>query len=201
MLTSDWDNFLDEYAAGNKRFVQLWDRASRVADRSAPRTFPSSEIHKHVENNMELECYVLFLTPEEYTAHFEIQPSEVEQKFICWAKLTDVMLGSQKTPSEGILLRPDPYTTLTLNISDLNPGEVRISLDNSIWAFRKVRITRKLGYHHNEEVLSKATEFLSKQAPNIMSFLAQDECNNRPKEPTACAFDFYTQCVFTALMC
>ena len=85
MLTSDWGEFLAEYQKGTKRYVATWDRASAVADRRTPRTFPSSEIHKVVENNMELEGFVLFLTAEEYTALFKIQPNEIDQKFLCWA--------------------------------------------------------------------------------------------------------------------
>jgi len=198
---SSWDSFLEAYSREDKSVVSHWDKAIAVREGKAARTFPSSQLHKLEENAMEMELLLLFLTTQEFASHFNLLASELDQRVISYAELSDVCLGGEKRGEkiQGVLLRPDPFiratATLTPMQMSIDPKEqmtaigteqtFTLLIDNSANAYRRVRIYKKLGFLHEEEAMSKEAEVLPKQAQRLVSFLCEEEQSRRPKEPVA----------------
>ena len=161
-------------------FQSEWAFTEAVQEGLQKRLWKPTEVTRTSINDQVMELVFIFMTPEEFAGKFLQAPKDITE--VRKGTLQDVCrLGSL----EGIILRPDPVIDVEIDLKDFlrqadeNNGKIRVSMDNSIWAYRRLIVRSQVGCQKSYCVMDGEAECRPEQHKHMWEWLIQDECGKR----------------------
>ena len=171
---------------GGQLFQSEWDHTEAVMEGERDKLWKPTTIEKVWGSSQVLELVFTFMTTTEFAAKFSAPVGSITE-----ARKGQLIDVARNFGIDGVLLRPDPVLSVELDIKALlnqageNDGKVKLAIDNSIWAYRRLIVQTTMGVGRRYTVMGPEDEFRSAQAENTWEFMVNEDSGNRIQDHLA----------------